>query len=36
MVEELVEAEAVGEFALKGFLKPVPKFNIVTLRPTPA
>jgi class 3 adenylate cyclase len=31
-VEELVEAEAVGELALKGFHRPMPAFNIVGLR----
>jgi class 3 adenylate cyclase len=31
-VEELVEAEPVGELALKGFHKPVPTFNVVGLR----
>jgi len=30
-VEELVEAEEVGTLALKGFLKPVPTFNVVGL-----
>jgi class 3 adenylate cyclase len=28
-VEHLVEAEAVGELALKGFLRPVPAFNVL-------
>jgi adenylate cyclase len=31
-VEDLVEAEPVGELPLKGFLKPVPAFNVVRLR----
>lgn len=31
-VEELVEAEPVGELALKGFLRPVAAFNVVALR----
>ena len=31
-VEELVEAEAVGELSLKGFLKPVPTFNVFGLK----
>jgi len=31
-VEELVEIEPVGELALKGFLKPVPTYNVVRLR----
>ncbi|MBI2467910.1 MAG: response regulator [Candidatus Rokubacteria bacterium] len=31
-VEQLIEAEPVGELSLKGFLKPVPAFNIVGLR----
>ena len=30
-VERLVEAEPVGELALKGLLKPVPAFNVVAL-----
>ncbi len=32
MVEDLVEAETVGELALKGFLKPVSAFNVIRLR----
>ncbi len=31
-VEELAEAEPVGDLSLKGFLKPVPTFNVVRLR----
>lgn len=31
-VEELVEAEPVGELVLKGFSKPVPTYNVVRLR----
>jgi adenylate cyclase len=31
-VEELVEAEPVGELALKGFTKPVPTFSVLRLR----
>jgi adenylate cyclase len=31
-VEDDVEAEQAGEFALKGFAKPVPAFNVVALR----
>jgi DNA-binding response OmpR family regulator len=31
-VEEHVDVEAVGEFALKGFQRPVPAFNVVTVR----
>jgi class 3 adenylate cyclase/CheY-like chemotaxis protein len=31
-VEGLVEAEPVGELVLKGFLKPVPAFNLVRLK----
>jgi class 3 adenylate cyclase/CheY-like chemotaxis protein len=31
-VEELVEVEPVGELPLKGFLKPVPAFNILSLK----
>ena len=30
-LEDLVEAEPVGELALKGFLKPVPAFNVLKL-----
>jgi class 3 adenylate cyclase len=32
VVEELIEAEPVGELSLKGFLKPVPAFNVVRLK----
>jgi adenylate cyclase len=32
MVEDLVEAEDVGELALKGFSRPVSTFNVVRLR----
>ncbi len=32
IVEELVEAEPVGELQLRGFLKPVPAYNVVRLR----
>ena len=32
MVEDLVEAEPVGDLNLKGFLKPVPTFNILDLK----
>jgi adenylate cyclase len=31
-VEEVVEAESVGELALKGFSRPVPALNVVALR----
>jgi class 3 adenylate cyclase/CheY-like chemotaxis protein len=31
-VDGLVDAEPVGELALKGFLKPVPTFNVVGIR----
>ena len=31
-VEEMVEAERLGDVPLKGFLKPMPTFNIVRLR----
>jgi class 3 adenylate cyclase len=31
-VERFVEAEPVGELVLKGFLKPVPAYNLVSLR----
>jgi adenylate cyclase len=33
-VEDAVEAEAVGEFTLKGFQRPVTAFNVVALRET--
>jgi hypothetical protein len=32
-VDELVDAEGVGELPLKGFLRPVPAFNLVRFRP---
>ncbi len=32
-VEDLAEAEPVGELTLKGFLKPVPAYNVVGLKP---
>jgi class 3 adenylate cyclase len=32
MVEDLAQAEEVGELALKGFLKPVSAFNVTGLR----
>jgi adenylate cyclase len=35
-VEQIVEAEAVGELALKGIPRPVAAFNILALRDTPA
>src|SRR5881409_4457404 len=35
MVEDLVEAEAVGELGLKGFSKPVSAFNVIGLREGP-
>jgi len=31
-VEALVEAEAVGELSLKGFVRPVTAFNVLRLR----
>ena len=31
-VEEMVEAESVGELALKGFSRPVPAVNVIALR----
>jgi adenylate cyclase len=31
-VEELVEAERVADFTLKGFLKPVPAYSVVSLK----
>jgi class 3 adenylate cyclase len=33
-VEDDVDVEAVGEFALKGFQRPVPAFNVVAVRDT--
>jgi adenylate cyclase len=33
LVEDLVEAEVVGELTLKGFTRPVPAFNVVGLKP---
>ena len=33
-VEELVEAESLGELALKGFHKPVPAYNVWSLKNT--
>jgi adenylate cyclase len=35
-VEELVEAEPLGELSLKGFHKPVPAYRIIRLRAAPA
>ncbi len=32
MVEDLVEAEPMGDLTLRGFLKPVPTFNILSLK----
>jgi class 3 adenylate cyclase len=32
-VEELIEATPVGELALKGFSRPIPTYEIVTVRP---
>jgi class 3 adenylate cyclase len=32
VVDDLVETEAVGDLVLKGFLKPVPAWNVVRLR----
>jgi class 3 adenylate cyclase len=34
-VEELIECEEVGALTLKGFLKPVPTFSVLRLRPSP-
>lgn len=31
MVEELVEVESLGEFTLKGFLRPVVAYNVLRL-----
>jgi class 3 adenylate cyclase len=33
-VEELARVEPVGALQLKGFVKPVPAFNITGLKPT--
>ena len=30
--DDLVEAESVGDLHLKGFLKPVPAFNVIRLK----
>src|SRR5262249_22866469 len=35
-VEGLIEAEAIGRLALKGFLKPVPTFNVLGLKASTA
>jgi len=35
VVEGLVQTEEVGPLALKGFLKPVPAFNVLGLKPCP-
>ncbi len=35
VVEGLIDAEEVGPLALKGFLKPVPAFNVLGLKPRP-
>jgi adenylate cyclase len=32
VLEELIEGEPVGELALKGFIKPVPAYNVVRLK----
>jgi adenylate cyclase len=34
-VEDLVDAEPVGDLTLKGFSRPVPAVNVVALRPAP-
>jgi len=34
-VESLIDAEEVGPLTLKGFLKPVPAFNVLGLKPRP-
>ena len=31
-VEDVVEADSVGELALKGFSRPVPAVNVIALR----
>ena len=35
-IEDHVEIEPVGEFTLKGFPRPVPAFNVLSVRPTAA
>ena len=35
-VEPMVAAEAVGELCLKGFLRPIPVYNIIDVHETPA
>ncbi|MEK6530612.1 MAG: adenylate/guanylate cyclase domain-containing protein, partial [candidate division NC10 bacterium] len=35
VVEGLIDAEEVGPLALKGFLKPVPAFSVLGLKPRP-
>jgi class 3 adenylate cyclase len=32
-IEDLVEAESVGELNLKGFHRPIPAFNVSAIRP---
>jgi hypothetical protein len=32
-IEQLVEAEPIGELRLKGFAKPIAAFNIAGLKP---
>jgi len=34
-VEDLIEAEPIGELTLKGFLKPVTTFNVLRFKDTP-
>ncbi len=34
-VESMIDAEEVGPLTLKGFLKPVPAFNVLALKPRP-
>ncbi len=35
VVESLIDAEEVGPLTLKGFLKPVPAYNVLALKPRP-
>jgi len=35
MIEELLEAEPLGELTLKGFLRPVGAYNVLAIRDTP-
>jgi hypothetical protein len=35
-VEEMAEVERVGELTLKGLSRPLPAYNVLNLKPTPA